>query len=57
MGANRPGNKFHWEGTYVHMYGHRDSMTESAQWADSVKINTVISIIFVIQISILILGR
>ena len=23
--------------TYKHTYGHRDSMTESAQWADSVK--------------------
>ena len=23
--------------TYVHTYGHRDSMTESAQWADSLK--------------------
>ena len=23
--------------TVVHTYGHRDSMTESAQWADSVK--------------------
>ena len=27
------------EHTYVHTYGHYDSMTESAQWADSVKIN------------------
>ena len=37
----RPGNKFHWEGTYIHSHihtdGHRNSMTESAQWADSVK--------------------
>ena len=24
--------------TYIHGDGHRDSMTESAQWADSVKI-------------------
>ena len=24
--------------TYIHTYGHSDSMTESAQWADSVKI-------------------
>ena len=24
--------------TYIHTYGHRDSMTELAQWADSVKI-------------------
>ena len=24
--------------TDVHTHGHRDSMTESAQWADSVKI-------------------
>ena len=45
MGAKRPGNKFHWEGTYVRKYvyvrkyGHRNSMTESAQWADSVKIH------------------
>ena len=30
--------KFHWEGTHIHTYGHYDSMTESAQWADSVKI-------------------
>ena len=26
--------------TYIHAYGHRDSMTESAQWADSVKITS-----------------
>ena len=24
--------------TYIHTYGHPDSMTESAQWAESVKI-------------------
>ena len=23
--------------TYIHTHGHRDSMTESAKWADSVK--------------------
>ena len=37
----RPGNKLRLEGTcmhaYIHTDGHRDSMTESAQWADSVK--------------------
>ena len=39
MGAKRPGNKFHWEGTHTYRRtdGHRNSMTESAQWADSVK--------------------
>ena len=25
--------------TYIHTRGHRDSMTESAQWADSVKMH------------------
>ena len=34
----RPGNKLRWEGyAYMPAGGHRDSMTESAQWADSVK--------------------
>ena len=28
----------HGEGTDKQTHGHRDSMTESAQWADSVKI-------------------
>ena len=40
MGAKRPGNKFHQEGTYLCTYGHRDSMTESAPWADSAKISS-----------------
>ena len=34
----RPQNKFHLEGTDKHTHGHRDSLTESAQWANSVKI-------------------
>ena len=37
MGVKRLGIKFHLEGTYVRTYGHRNSMTESTQWADSVK--------------------
>ena len=49
LANERPGNEFHWEGTNTqtdrhtdrhtdgHTDGHCDSMTESAQWADSVK--------------------
>ena len=37
MGAKRHLNAGTQEGMYVHTYGHRNSMTESAQWADSVK--------------------
>ena len=46
MGAKRHLNYSTQEGTYIHTYiqthtdGHRKSMTESAQWADSVKIHT-----------------
>ena len=41
MGAKKHLNGSKQEGTYIHKErqtdGHRDSMTESAQWADSVK--------------------
>ena len=41
MGAKRHLNGSTREGTYIHTDrhtdGHRDSMTESAQWADSGK--------------------
>ena len=37
MGAKRHLNSTSQEGTDTQTNGHRDSMTESAQWADSVK--------------------
>ena len=30
--------------TYTQTHGHRDSMTESAQWADSVKILRILKL-------------
>ena len=37
--GKRPFKKIACNGTHTHTHGHRDSETESAHWADSVKRN------------------
>ena len=36
---------FHRGHARTHAHGHRDSMTESAQWADSVKMEKVLELV------------
>ena len=49
MGAKRHLNGTSREGTYIQAHGYRDSMTESAQWAESVRETNWVRLILIWQ--------